>query len=102
MSNSPIKDTSKILCIQHNTARKQEAMHNILNIGYQKCVDIVAIQEPFIGQEKNSGEYYIIAYPSYNSLILQGEFRPRVVIFTRKASKVIFTPRTNIIMDTDI
>ena len=77
-------------------------MYNILNIGYQKCADIVAIQEPFIGQEKNSGEYYIIAHPSYNSLIQQGECRLRVVIYTRKASKVIFTPRTNIIIDTDI
>ena len=77
-------------------------MHNILNIGYQNHADIIAIQEPFIGQDKNSGEYYTIAHPSYNSLIPQGECRLRVVIFTRKASKVIFTPRTNIIMDTDI
>jgi len=97
-----VENHSKILIMQHNTARNPNVMYSCLEIAKESATDFVLMQEPWIEIDNNA--VYTISHPSYHCILptIVSNIRPRVSIYARKQSKFSFCQRTDLTLDSDI
>ena len=80
-----VENHSKILIMQHNTARNPNVMYSCLEIAKESIADFVLVQEPWIETDDNN-VVYTISHPSYHCILpnIVNNIRPRVLIYARK------------------
>lgn len=89
--------SSKMTFLQNNVGRNMNCMYTCLQIGFEKKIDFILIQEPWIFENntvKHSSYYCIL--PEYQ------ELRSRVAIYSRKQSRFQACLRTDICSNNDI
>ncbi len=92
---------SKILILQHNTARSLIVMNSCPEIAIKSHIDFVLIQESWI----HAKDYAItVSHLAYYCILpnLSNNIRPRVAIYARKQSNFTFCHRTDLTSDSDI
>ena len=91
----------EIRILQHNCAKSTNTMISCLEYGLTKKIDIVLIQEPWIGDNQIT-----ISHPSYTCIMPAigqlDKHKPRVLSFVSKSFKLNITPRLDISSNTDI
>ena len=76
-----ISNHFKISIMQHNCARITVNMHIYLEIGLERNIDFILIQEPWIAQDN----IYTISYTAYHTILPEFyDVRPRVAVFVKK------------------
>src|SRR6266498_1163177 len=94
-----INNYFKISIIQHNCVRKTANIHIYLEIGLERNIDFILIQELWIA--KNN--IYIISHTTYHTILPEFyDIRPRVVVFVKKDLIHQFCYRSNLCKDSDI
>src|SRR6266536_351744 len=94
-----ISNHFKISIMQHNCARKTANMHTCLEIGLERNIDFILVQEPWIARDN----IYIIFYITYHIILLEFcEVRPRVAVFAKKDLIYQFCYRSDLYKDSDI
>ena len=93
--------------VQHNLNRQKEALFTTLEVCREKGVDIILLQEPYIGYLKDTDSYICIQHSAYYAVpptrTLSGlSYRPRVLTYIRKNSNLQFNPRYDICNDQDL
>src|SRR6266498_1958924 len=94
-----ISNHFKISIMQYNCARKTANMHICLEIGLERNIDFILVQESWIAKDNT----YIISYTAYH--IILSEFcdvRPRVIILVKKYLIYQFCYRSDLCKDSDI
>ena len=100
-TKTTITASNHIKLIQHNTARSTIPMHSCLETAVRNQIDCVLIQEPWVMQTDDS--FSTVSHPAYYGLLPSGtSVRPRVAAFARKASRYVFTQRTDLGADSDM
>ncbi len=67
--------------MQHNYARNTANMHICLEIGLERNIDFILVQELWIAQDN----IYIIFYTTYHTILSEFcDIRPRVAVFVKK------------------
>ncbi len=85
--------------MQHNCARNIVNMYIYLEIGLERNIDFILIQELQIAQDN----IYIIFYTTYHIILLEFcDIRSRVIIFAKKDLIYQFYYRSNLCKDSDI
>jgi len=94
-----ISNYFKISIMQHNCARNTVNMHTCLEIGLEKNIDFILVQELWIAQDN----IYTIFYITYHTILSEFcDIRPRVVIFVKKNLIHQFCYRSYLCKDSDI
>ena len=85
--------------MQHNCARKTANMHTCLEIGLERNIDFILVQELWIAKDN----IYIISHTAYHT-ILPGfcDVRPRVAVFVKKDLIHQFYYRSDLCKDSNI
>ena len=91
-----INNINNINILQHNTAKNSLIQETILEIGLERKVDIILIQEPRIYNSRNS-----ISYLAYNILIPYKN-NPRVLIYIKKNIPIRSFIRLDLVDDPDL
>ena len=94
-----ISNYFKISIMQHNCARNTANIHIYLEIGLERNIDFILVQELWIAQDN----IYIIFHTAY--YIILSEFydvRPRVAVFAKKDLIHQFCYRSDLCKDSDI
>src|SRR6266536_1108981 len=94
-----ISNHFKISIIQHNCVRKTANIYIYLEIGLERNIDFILIQELWIAKDN----IYIIFYTAY--YIILSEFcdvRPRVAVFVKKDLIYRFCYRSDLYKDSNI
>src|SRR6266536_2500831 len=94
-----ISNHFKISIIQHNTARNTANMYIYLEIGLERNIDFIFVQEPWIAQDNS----YTISHTAYHTILSEFcDIRPRVAVFVKKDSIYQFCYRSDLCNDSDI
>src|SRR6266498_5245876 len=94
-----ISNYFKISIMQYNCVRKTANMYIYLEIGLERNIDFILVQELWIAKDN----IYIIFYIVYHTILLEFcDIRPRVVIFAKKDSIHQFCYRSDLCKDSDI
>src|SRR6266498_1572243 len=94
-----ISNHFKISIIQHNYARKTVNMYTCLEIGLERNIDFILIQEPWIAKDNT----YTISHTVYHTILLEFcDIRPRVAVFAKKDLIYQFCYRSDLCKDSDI
>src|SRR6266516_253241 len=76
-----ISNHFKISIMQHNCARNTANMHICLEIGLERNIDFILVQEPWIAQDN----IYIISHTTYHTILPEFcDIRPSVAVFVKK------------------
>ncbi len=85
--------------MQHNCARKTANIHTCLEIGLERNIDFILVQEPWIAKDNT----YIISHTTYHTILPEFcDVRSRVAIFAKKNSIHQFYYRSDLCKDSDI
>src|SRR6266498_4517759 len=88
----------KIFIIQHNCARNTVNMYTYLEIGLERNIDFILVQESWIVQDNT----YTI-HTTYHTILPEFcDVRPRVAVFVKKDSTHQFCYRSDLCKDSDI
>ncbi len=94
-----ISNHFKISIIQHNCARNTVNIYIYVEIGLERNIDFIFIQELWIAQDN----IYIISYIVYHTILSEFcDIRPRVVIFVKKDLIHQFCYRSDLCKGSDI
>src|SRR6266508_1298340 len=94
-----ISNHFKISIMQHNCARNTANMHTCLEIGLERNIDFILVQELWIAQDNT----YIISHTAYHTILPEFcDVRPRVAVFAKKDSIHQFCYRSDLCKDSDI
>src|SRR6266536_970629 len=94
-----ISNHFKISIIQHNCARITANMYICLEIGLERNIDFILIQELWIAKDN----IYIIFHTAYHTILLKFcDIRPRVAIFVKKDLIYQFCYKSDLCKDSDI
>src|SRR6266511_3031725 len=97
--NYNINNHFKISIIQYNCARKTANIYTYLEIGLERNIDFILVQEPWIAKDNT----YIISYIVYHTILPEFcDVRPRVTIFAKKDLIHQFCYRSDLCKDSDI
>src|SRR6266511_2358345 len=89
----------KISIMQHNCARNTANMHTCLEIGLERNIDFILIQELWIAQDN----IYIISYIVYHIILPEFcDVRPRMAVFVKKDLIHQFCYRSDLCKDSNI
>ena len=89
----------KISIIQHNCARNTANIYTYLEIGLERNIDFILVQEPWIAQDN----IYTISHTAYHTILPEFcDVRPRVAVFAKKDSIHQFCYRSDLCKDSDI
>jgi len=85
--------------MQHNCARNTANMHTCLEIGLERNIDFILVQEPWIAQDN----IYTISHTAYHTILSEFcDVRLRVAVFVKKDSIHQFCYRSDLCKDSDI
>src|SRR6266511_5697939 len=94
-----INNHFKISIMQHNCARNTANIHICLEIGLERNIDFILVQEPWIAQDN----IYTISYTAYYTILPEFcDVRPRVAVFVKKDLIHQFCYRSDLYKDSDI
>src|SRR6266487_5052844 len=94
-----ISNHFKISIIQHNCARNTVNMHTYLEIGLERNINFILVQEPWIAQNN----IYIISHTAYHTILPEFcDVRPRVAIFVKKDLIYQFCYKSDLYKDSNI
>src|SRR6266511_4375601 len=94
-----ISNYFKISIMQYNCVRNTVNMHICLEIGLERNIDFILIQEPWIAQDN----IYIISYTTYHTILLEFcNIRSRVAVFAKKNLIHQFSYRSDLCKDSNI
>src|SRR6266536_2916976 len=94
-----ISNHFKISIIQHNCVRNTANMHTCLEIGLERNIDFILVQELWIAQDNT----YTISHIVYHTILPEScDVRPRVAIFAKKDSIYQFCCRSDLCKDSDV
>src|SRR6266536_1925248 len=94
-----ISNYFKISIMQHNCVRITANMYICLEIGLERNIDFILVQELWIA--KNN--IYIISHTAYYIILLEFcDVRPRVTIFVKKNLIYQFCYRSDLCKDSNI
>src|SRR6266511_2883644 len=94
-----ISNHFKISIMQHNCARKTANIHTYLEIGLERNIDFILIQEPWIARDN----IYIISHTTYRTILPEFcDVRPRVAVFAKKDLIHQFCYRSDLCKDNNI
>ena len=94
-----ISNYFKISIMQYNCARITVNMYIYLEIGLERNIDFILIQEPWIAKNNT----YTISHTTYHTILPEFcDIRPRVTIFAKKNSIHQFCYRSDLYKDSDI
>ena len=85
--------------MQHNCVRNTANIHTYLEIGLERNIDFILIQEPQIAKNNT----YTISHTAYHTILPEFcDIRLRVTIFAKKDSIHQFCYRSDLYKDSDI
>src|SRR6266511_5709806 len=85
--------------MQHNTARNTANIHTYLEIGLERNIYFIFIQEPWIARNNN----YTISYTAYHTILPEFyDGRPKMAVFAKKDSIHQFYYRSDLCNDSNI
>ena len=85
--------------MQHNCARNTANMHTYLEIGLERNIDFILIQESWIAQNN----IYIISHTAYHTILPEFcDIRPRMAVFVKKNLIHQFCYRSDLCKDSNI
>ncbi len=94
-----ISNHFKISIMQHNCARKTVNMHICIEIGLERNIDFILVQELWIAKDN----IYIISHTAYHIILPEFcDVRSRVAVFVKKDSMHQFCYRSDLCKDSDI
>src|SRR6266511_4137564 len=94
-----ISNHFKISIMQHNCARITANIHTYLEIGLERNIDFIPIQELWIAKDN----IYTISYTAYHTILSKFyDVRPRVAVFVKKDLIHQFCYRSDLCKDSDI
>src|SRR6266536_2479708 len=89
----------KISFMQHNCARNTANMYTYLEIGLERNIDFILVQEPWIAQDN----IYTISHTAYHTILPEFcDVRFRVAVFAKKDLIHQFCYRSDLYKDSDI
>src|SRR6266542_2640774 len=87
------------ISIMHNCARNTANIHTYLEIGLERNIDFILIQELWIAQDNT----YTISHTAYHTILPEFcDVRPKVTIFAKKNSIHQFCYRSDLCKDSNI
>src|SRR6266536_1038015 len=94
-----ISNHFKISIMQHNCARITANMHTCLEIGLERNIDFILVQEPWIARDN----IYTISHTAYHTILPEFCYvRPKIAVFAKKNSIHQFCYRSDLCKDSDI
>src|SRR6266536_6553386 len=94
-----ISNHFKISIMQHNCARNTANMYICLEIGLERNIDFILIQELWIARDNT----YTISHITYHTILPEFcDIRSRVVVFAKKDLIHQFCYRSDLCKDSDI
>src|SRR5207244_13048547 len=92
-------NNGKITFLQHNTARNIANMHTCLQIGIERNIDFILLQEPYIGNDNITA-----SNAAYHCILPQTTLpaKPRVLIYAKKQFCFNYCQLTDEINDPDM
>src|SRR6266498_1725124 len=97
--NYNVSNHFKIYIIQYNCARKTANIYTYLEIGLERNIDFILVQEPWIAKDNT----YIISHTVYRTILPEFcDVRPRVAVFAKKDLTHQFCYRSDLCKDSDI
>ncbi len=94
-----ISNHFKISIMQHNCARKTANMYTCLEIGLERNIDFILVQESWIAKDN----IYTISHTAYHIILPEFcDIRPRVAVFAKKDLIHQFCYRSDLCKDSDI
>ena len=94
-----ISNHFKISIMQYNCARITANMYIYLEIGLERNIDFILVQEPWIAKDNT----YTIFYTVYHIILLEFcDIRSRVAVFVKKDLIYQFCYRSDLCKDSDI
>src|SRR6266536_1811721 len=94
-----ISNHFKISIMQYNCARNTVNIHTCLEIGLERNIDFILVQELWIAQDN----IYIISYTTYHTILSEFcDVRSRVAVFVKKDLIHQFCYRSDLYKDNDI
>src|SRR6266536_4140071 len=94
-----ISNHFKISIMQHNCARKTANIYIYLEIGLERNIDFILIQESWIAKDNT----YIIFYITYHTILSEFcDVRPRMTVFVKKDLIYQFCYRSDLCKDSNI
>ncbi len=94
-----ISNHFKISIMQYNCVRNTANIYTCLEIGLERNIDFILIQELQIAQDN----IYIISHTAYHIILLEFcDVRPRVAVFVKKDLIHQFCYRSDLYKDNDI
>src|SRR6266498_2810877 len=94
-----INNYFKISIIQHNCARKTANIYIYLEIGLERNIDFILIQELWIAKDN----IYTIFYTAYHTILPEFyDIRSRVAVFVKKNLIYQFCYRSDLCKDNNI
>ncbi len=85
--------------MQYNCVRNTVNMYICLEIGLERNIDFILVQESWIAQDN----IYIISYTTYHTILSEFcDVRPRVAVFVKKELIHQFCYRSDLCKDSDI
>ncbi len=85
--------------MQHNCARNTANIHTYLEIGLERNIDFILIQESWIAQDN----IYIISHIIYHTILSEFcDVRPRITVFAKKDLIYQFCYRSDLCKDSNI
>src|SRR6266536_4964022 len=92
---------------QHNIHKQDSVHQTVLEQAFQQQVDIVLLQEPYVGGNEVTG-FYTLPHPNYTLVLPQQGFslsnipiRPRVLTYVRKGVGIQYNPRYDLFSQPD-
>ena len=99
----------KLTVIQHNVNHSSPVHYAVLQQAFEYNTDVVLIQEPYVAQDKQRGDFICISHPTFHiipSMPFQSDNRlaerPRTLAYIRKSSHLQFSPRYDLCKDSDM
>src|SRR6266536_2693815 len=94
-----INNHFKISIMQYNCARNTANIYTYLEIGLERNIDFILVQEPWIAKDNS----YIISYIVYHTILPEFcDIRPRMTIFAKKNLIHQFCYRSDLCKNSDI
>src|SRR6266536_814354 len=94
-----ISNHFKISIMQHNCVRKRANMYTCLEIGLERNIDFILVQELWIAKDNT----YTISYTVYHTILPEFcDVRSRVAVFVKKDLIYQFCYRSDLCKDSDI
>src|SRR6266536_6539199 len=94
-----ISNHFKISIMQYNCARNTANIHTCLEIGLERNIDFIFVQELWIAQDN----IYIISHTAYHIILPKFcDVRPRVAVFAKKNLTYQFCYRSDLYKNNNI